>query len=320
VRVVQGRAALAEAAFRRPVVAIGVFDGVHRGHRHVLESLRAFADEADGEAVVVTFDAHPRALLDGRAPLPLISLAHRLRLLARSGVDAAVVLPFDAAMRDTPFDLFVAEVLVGRIGVRGLLFGYDTCFGRDGLGTFDTVAPLALRHGFAVRRAPPIAVGGRPVSASRIREALERGDLDGATELLGRPPALFGPVVAGDGRGRTLGFPTANVDLEGGSLPPAGVYQGVATLRGRRYAAVANVGTRPTFPDARPARPLLEVHVPGVDFAFYGEPFEVELVRKIRDERRFESREALVAQIQRDVASLGLPDAEPEAPDGAPST
>ncbi|MFO0931886.1 MAG: riboflavin biosynthesis protein RibF [Planctomycetota bacterium] len=312
-RVVTGRDALTQASFRRPVVAIGVFDGVHRGHRHVLESLRAFADEADGEAVVVTFDTHPRALLDGRAPRPLVSLAHRLLLLSRLGLDAVVVLPFDAAMRDTPFDAFVADVLVGRIGVRGLLFGYDTCFGRDGLGTFDTVAPLALRHGFAVRRAPPIAVGGRPISATRIREALERGDLEAAAELLGRPPTLYGPVVHGDGRGRTLGFPTANVDLEGESLPPAGVYQVVATLRGRRYAAVANIGTRPTFPDARPARPLLEVHVPGVDFAFYGEPLEVELVRKIRDEQRFPNRDALVAQIRRDVASLALPAADDPA-------
>jgi riboflavin kinase/FMN adenylyltransferase len=222
-----------------------------------------------------------------------------------AGINRRLSQAFDAAMRDTPFDAFVADVLVGRIGVRGLLFGYDTCFGRDGLGTFDTVAPLALRHGFAVRRAPPIAVGGRPISATRIREALERGDLEAAAELLGRPPTLYGPVVHGDGRGRTLGFPTANVDLEGESLPPAGVYQVVATLRGRRYAAVANIGTRPTFPDARPARPLLEVHVPGVDVDFYGEWLEVEWVRKLRDERRFPDRDALVAQIRRDVASLG---------------
>lgn len=307
----------ASAAFRRPVVALGVFDGVHRGHRHVLETLRAFADEADGEAVVVTFSTHPRAILAGAAPTSLISLEHRLLLLERLGVDAAVVLPFDEALRDTAFEAFVADVLVARVGVRGLLFGYDTTFGRDGLGTFDAVGPLALRHGFAVRRAPPITVGGRPVSATRVRAALEAGDLAGAAALLGRPASVYGRVVRGDGRGRTLGFPTANVDTEGACLPPAGVYQAVATLRGRRWAAVVNVGVRPTFPEARPARPLCEVHVPGLDAQFYGEWLEVEWVRKLRDERRFPDREALVAQLHRDVASLGGGPA-PSA-DGPPS-
>ena len=300
-----GLAGVSPAAFRRPVACIGVFDGVHRGHRHVLEHLRAFADREGGEAVVITFDTHPRAILAHQAPAPLLSLAHRLMLLERLGVDATVVLPFDEAMRDTTYERFVEDVLVRRIGVRGLLFGYNTNFGVGGLGTFATVAPLAARLGFVVEEAPPISVRGRPISATRIREAIERGDLGEAGELLGRPPALYGTVVRGDGRGRTLGYPTANVDLGGSLLPPAGVYQGVVSLRGQRFAAVANIGTRPTFPGAQPERPLLEIHVPGVDFEFYGEAIEFELIRKIRDERRFPSREALIDQIRLDVASLG---------------
>ena len=300
-----GLAGVEPAAFRRAVACIGVFDGVHRGHRHVLEHLRAFADREGGEAVVITFDTHPRAILAHEAPAPLLSLAHRLVLLERLGVDATVVLPFDEATRDTTYDRFVKDVLVRRIGIRGLLFGYNTNFGLGGLGTFATVAPLAPRLGFVIEEAPPISVRGRPISATRIREAIGRGDLAEAGELLGRPPALYGNVVRGDGRGRTLGFPTANVDLGGALLPPAGVYQGVASLRGQRFAAVANVGTRPTFPGAQLPRPLLEIHVPGIDFEFYGEPIELELVRKIRDEVRFPSREALIDQIRRDVASLG---------------
>lgn len=313
-RRVVGREALAAATFSRPVVAIGVFDGVHRGHRHVLEALRAFADEAGGESVVVTFDTHPRALLEGRAPRPLVPLAYRLLLLERLGVDSAVVLPFDEALRDTPHDTFVAEVLVGRIGVRGLLFGYDTTFGKGGLGTFDAVAPLALRHGFAVRRAPAITVQGLPVSAQRIRDAIEAGALELASALLGRPASVLGTVVEGDGRGRTLGFPTANVDVGDVCLPPCGVYQVVATVRGHRCAAVANLGVRPTFDDARPGvprpagsraeLPRLEVHVPGLASDLYGEAFEVEWVRKLRDERRFPTREALVEQIRRDVSTV----------------
>jgi riboflavin kinase/FMN adenylyltransferase len=298
-------AGLERAAFRGPAASIGVFDGVHRGHRHVLELLRAFADRLGGEAVVVTFDTHPRAVLEGAPPKPLLSLAHRLLLLERLGVDATVVLPFDAETQATTYERFVEDVLVARLGIRGLLFGYNTNFGRDGLGTARTVAPLAARFGFEVLEAPAITVHGRPVSATRIRAAVEAGDLATTEELLGRPHSLLGVVVRGDGRGRTLGFPTANLDVEGELLPPSGVYQVVVTLRGQRFAAVANVGTRPTFPGARPPRPLLEVHVPGVDFEFYGERLEVELVRKIRDERRFESREALIDQIRRDVASLG---------------
>jgi riboflavin kinase/FMN adenylyltransferase len=307
VRRLDGFGALVPSAFRRPVVAIGVFDGVHRGHRHVLEALRSFADEAGGDAVVVTFDTHPRAVLAGAAPRPLLSLAHRLVLLERLGVDAVVVLPFDEAVRDMPWERFLDEVLLRAVGARGLLFGYDTCFGRGGAGTYDTVRPWAEARGLEVRRAPAIAVRGEPVSARRIRAAVEAGDLAAAADLLGRPHALLGPVVRGDGRGRTLGFPTANLDLADEVLPPPGVYQVVATLRGQRYSAVANLGRRPTFPGAEPPRPLVEVHIPGVSFEFYGETLEVELVRKIRDERRFPDREALIAQIRRDVASLGTP-------------
>jgi riboflavin kinase/FMN adenylyltransferase len=318
VRRFEGLAELTPGTLRAPVVAIGVFDGVHRGHRHVVETLRAFADETDAEAVVVTFDLHPRAVLAGRAPTPLLSLAHRLVLLERLGVDAAVVLPFDEATREMPFERFVEDVLVARLRARGILFGFDTCFGRGGLGTYATVAPLAARLGVEVRRAPSIAVDGLPISSTRIREAIERGDLDAAAALLGRPPTVYGLVARGDGRGRTLGFPTANVDLAGECLPPPGVYQVVATLCGHRHVAIANLGVRPTFAGAPPAGPILEVHVPGLAGEFYGEPLEVEFVRKLRDERRFESRDALVEQIRRDVASLGLP--PPASPrEGAPS-
>jgi riboflavin kinase/FMN adenylyltransferase len=158
-----------------------------------------------------------------------------------------------------------------------------------------------------VREAPPITLHGQPISSSRIRDALSAGELATAAEMLGRAPALYGRVVRGDGRGRTLGFPTANVDPEGEILPPAGVYQVVVDLRGQRWVAVANVGRRPTFraEGGDRAEPVVEVHVPGVGFDFYGERLEVELVRKIRDERTFPDRDALVRQIREDVASLG---------------
>jgi riboflavin kinase/FMN adenylyltransferase len=305
VRRYAGRDALSPAHFRRPVATIGVFDGLHRGHLHVVEHLRAFADRVEGEAVVVTFDTHPMAVIAGAPPRQILSTEHRLVLLERLGVDATVLLPFDEETRRTPYDDFAREILVAGLGIRGLLFGYNSNFGYEGAGTPASLAPLAGEHGFEIVEAPAIQSEGRPISSSRIRDAIEGGAFAEAAAMLGRPHTLFGTVVAGEGRGRQLGFPTANVDLAGEIVPPSGVYQVVAEIGGERYAAVANLGTRPTFEDAAPAAPLLEVHVPNVDFDFYGEAIEVEFVRKIREERKFPSKEALVAQIRADVASLG---------------
>ncbi|MDF1701213.1 MAG: riboflavin biosynthesis protein RibF [Planctomycetota bacterium] len=304
-----GREALDPGAFQRPVATIGVFDGLHRGHAHVIEHLRAFADRVGGEAVVVTFDTHPMAVIAGAPPRHILSTEHRLVLLERLGLDAAVVLPFDEGMRQMPFDTFVSDILVAGLGMRGLLFGYNSNFGHRGAGTPATVAPQAAAHGFEIVEAPAIHLEGTPISSSRIRDAIERGAFAEAAAMLGRPHSVFGAVVRGDGRGRQLGFPTANIDLGGEITPPAGVYQVIVALRGQRRVAVANLGYRPTFGGGQggmPPEPILEVHIPGVDFEFYGEPVEVEFVRKIRDERAFPSKEALLDQIRADVASLGL--------------
>jgi len=303
-----GLSALQPSAFRTPVATIGVFDGLHRGHGHVVEHLGAFAERVGGEAVVVTFATHPLAVIAGAPPRHILSTEHRLVLLERMGVDAVVLLPFDDEIRTMDHERFTREVLVAGLGIRGLLFGYNSGFGHERGGTPATIAPLALDYGFEIVEAPPIQLDGRPISSSRIRDAIERGDFPVADQMLGRPHALFGTVVRGDGRGRQLGFPTANVDLGGEITPPPGVYQVVATLRGQRYAAVANLGYRPTFDGGRDGplkRPILEVHIPAVHFDFYDEPIEIEFVRKLRDERTFPSKEALLAQIRADVASLG---------------
>jgi riboflavin kinase/FMN adenylyltransferase len=300
-----GLTAVSPALFRRPVVTVGVFDGLHRGHRHVLEHLERFAVRLGGEAVVLTFETHPLAVIAGAPPRRILSTPHRLKLLERFGVDATVVLPFDASVRETTYERFTEEVLVGRLGIKGLLFGYNSNFGKDGKGTAATLAPLGKRFGFEVLEAPAIVQQAAPISSSRIRDAIESGDLAGAREMLGRPVALYGVVVKGDGRGRALGFPTANVDLEGEILPPRGVYEVLAEVRGRRWPAVANVGVRPTFHPEAGDTPVIEVHVPGLDGDLYGERIEIELVRRLREERRFPSKDALIAQIRADVASIG---------------
>lgn len=305
-RRLQGPEGLDPGQLRRPVVTVGVFDGMHRGHRHLIEHLTAMAERLDGEPVVMTFETHPRAVIEGAAPRSILSLPHRLLLMERLGVRAAVVLPFDAAMQRMRYEAFAREILVDRIGAVGLLFGYNGRIGHGGEGDAAGLTPLGEALGFQVEEAPPIALHGQPISSSRIRDAIERGDLREADEMLGRPAAVYGEVVPGDGRGRTIGFPTANVDPGGELMPPRGVYQVVATLRGERYLAVANIGHRPTFADpGATGVPILEVHIPGIEEPFYGEYLEVEIVRRLRDEQSFGSREALIRQIQADVDSLG---------------
>ena len=304
-RVHEGLAGLVPGLWRQPAVTVGVFDGLHRGHQHVLAHLGQLAARVGGEPVVITFATHPRAVIDRAAPRQILSVRHRLHLLSRLGIAGVVLLPFDDALRTMDHERFAEQVLVQGLRARALLFGYNGSFGHGGAGTARTLEPLGARHGFLVEEAPPVAEGERPISSSRIRDAIESGDLAGAGAMLGRPVALYGTVVRGDGRGRQLGFPTANVDLEGEILPPSGVYEVAVEVGGRRHRAVANIGTRPTFTHGQPGvRPSLEVHVPGLEADLYGQALEVELVRRLRGERRFPSREALVAQVRSDIAAV----------------
>ncbi len=299
---------LSPEAFRRPVVTIGVFDGMHRGHRHLIEGLRAMADRLDGEAVVLTFDTHPLAVIRGEAPRRILSVEHRLLLLERNEVDATVLLPFDETIRRMTHERFVEDLLVRRMGIRGLLFGYNSNFGYEGRGTPASVAPLGERFGFEVAEAPPITLQGHPISSSRIRDAIQSGDLEVAAEMLGRPVALYGIVVRGDGRGRTIGFPTANVSVPLPKLLPAeGVYAGWARLE--RHPAVAwpaaiALGSSPTFLPRADGR-RLEVHLIGFAGDLLGQELVVGFSRRLRGQRPFGSREELIEQIHADIAEVG---------------
>lgn len=303
-RTIQGVAGLVPDRFRRPVVTIGVFDGVHRGHRVVLARTREIAARLGGEVVVLTFHQHPRAVTEGRSPPLVTSLAHRLHLLAREGVDTTVVLRFDEGLREMPAPRFVEDVLVAGIGVRGAVVGHDTHFGHHRRGDFDLLSAMLAPRGVPVERVDPIRLAdGTVVSSSAIREAVARGDHAAAERLLGRPMALYGTVVRGDGRGRSVGFPTANLDLDGELAPGRGVYGGAVELDGRTWPAVLNVGVRPTF-DGGGGPDVVEVHVPGWSGDLYGSVLEVFLLGRIRDERRFPGVDELRAQIGRDVEVL----------------
>jgi riboflavin kinase/FMN adenylyltransferase len=303
--VVHGTDGVAPGRFRAPVVAIGVFDGVHRGHRQVLARAREIAAPLGGEVVVLTFDVHPRAVTIGVAPPLVTSLPHRLLLLEREGVDATIVLHFDEALRNLSAERFVDEILVARIGVRALVLGYDSHFGKDRRGDFELARRLLAPRGVPVERIEPVRLAdGRIVSSSSIRECVARNAVAESEELMGRPPALYGPVVKGDGRGRLLGYPTANLDLAGELRPPRGVYGASVEIGGRAWPAVVNIGGRPTFHPEGDAADTVEVHVIGFTGDLYGQALEVRIFGKLRDEQRFANADELKAQIARDVDAM----------------
>jgi len=281
-------------------VTWGVFDGVHRGHRHVLDALVAWARERRSPSVAVTFDRHPAEVLRG-VDVPLVCpLEERLARMGESGVDATLVLSFTRAFSENTAEAFVAELVVGRIGAKAILLGHDSHFGRNRAGDFDLLAALGRRLGVEVRACEPLLHSGRPLSSSLVREAVAAGRLDEAAAMLGRPFSLHGVVVAGDGRGRTIGVPTANLELRHKVRPPRGVYAVRVETGAGQWPGVANIGVRPTV--KQDGAEGVEVHLIGYPGdALYGREIEVQFVARLRDERKFADVGALTKQIQADV-------------------
>jgi riboflavin kinase/FMN adenylyltransferase len=304
VRTIYGTEGLDPERFRNPVVTLGVFDGIHRGHRAVLARTREMAARRNGEVVVLTFDVHPRKVTTGRPPPLITSLEHRLLLLAREGVDVTIVLQFDEALRQTAAEDFVQDVLLGGIGAVGVVLGHDSHFGLNRRGNVALVRRMLEPRDIPVEDTEPVTLtDGTVVSSSAIRAAVAAGDLEDAARLLGRPPALYGIVVRGDRRGRQLGFPTANLDMRHELRPGRGVYGGKTAIDGVTWPAVVNIGGRPTF-SPEEDEDTVEVHVLGYDGDLYGRALEVTLFDKLRDEARFDGPDALRDQITRDCLDL----------------
>jgi riboflavin kinase / FMN adenylyltransferase len=286
------------------VVAVGVFDGVHLGHQRLLHELLELSSALGGMPTVVTFANHPDQVLHGQAPPPLTSVPHRLRLLRRAGVARLVLLQFEPRLQQLSARAFAEQLLVGKLRTRGLLLGYDSALGKDREGTPQRFRELGQQLGFEVRIGAPFEVDGKPVSSTAIRAAILAGDLALAHRYLGRFPGTIGTVVHGDGRGRSLGAPTANLVLQPGALPPHGVYAVEAIVDGTVHRAVANLGVRPTF--AAPANtpePRLEVHLLDWHGDLYGRELEVTFRQRLRPEQRFASAAELQAQIAADVVA-----------------
>jgi riboflavin kinase/FMN adenylyltransferase len=300
-QVVQGVTTL-DRALNAPVVAIGNFDGVHRGHQHLFAAARRLA--AGGELVVLTFEPHPvRLLRPDLAPPLIVPLSRKLELIAAAGADVAVVEPFTPALAALTPEAFFETVLLRGLSATGVCVGYDFTFGRKRAGDTGRLAELCRAHGLRVEVVPAFSVEGMVCSSTKVREFVLEGRVEGAALLLGRDPEVEGEVARGAARGKKLGFPTANLRPAGELVPKNGVYAGWAELPGEpgRWGAAINVGTNPTF--SGNDNISVEAHLLDAKLDLYGRRLRVGFTRRLREERRFPSVEALVEQIASDVAA-----------------
>ncbi len=290
-------------ARRRPILlALGFFDGVHRGHQKVIRRTMTASRQGLGEPWVLTFDPHPRKVLTPTsAPALLTSTPHKLRLLQSLGAIGCVVIPFTPAYARQEPEAFIAALTRSIPALSHIFVGQNWTFGRHGHGHATLLNRLAGNYGFQVIIIPPVCWRGQPVSSTRIRGAVTAGRLADAARMLGRPFSVLGTVIPGRQIGQTLGIPTANLDSRNEIHPPDGVYIVMAVINGKQSPGVANLGTRPTFRQHGQDSPVLELHILDRRRNLYGETVEIFFLKRLRAERKFASRAALQTQIMRDI-------------------
>jgi riboflavin kinase/FMN adenylyltransferase len=287
------------ASVRGGALAIGNFDGVHWGHAALVDELRRQADAVGGPAVVQTFDPHPLKLLRPERFLPVLTdLADRAELLLACGADHVLILRTTPSILSLAAADYFRHLVVGGLACRAVVEGMDFHFGRNREGNVETLADLCRSAEIGLTLVPPLVRDGVPVSSSRVRNALVRGDVRAANDLLGRPYRLRGRVGTGQRRGQNLGFPTANLEDTVSVVPAEGVYAVRAHRQGQSWPAAANIGPNPTFgEDAR----KVEVHLIGFQGNLYGQPLAVDFLERLRDTQKFASVDALVSQLRVDV-------------------
>jgi riboflavin kinase/FMN adenylyltransferase len=290
------------ARWKQPVLALGNFDGLHRGHRKILDRVRRVAEERGATPVVMTFDPHPpRVVRPDKAPPLLMTKSQKLAAIAEAGIHGAAIVRFTAELSRWDPEMFVRTVLVDWLRVSEVWVGANFLFGHDRAGNFSLLRTLGTRYAFRAEKIDPVRYKDFVVSSTRIRRLIAEGRVDEAGALLGHHYQLDGTVMAGDQRGRTIGFPTANLCTENELLPPHGVYATIAQLGDVARPAVTNVGTRPTVDDS--GRTVVETHLLGFDGDLYGARMRLGFVRRLRDERAFGSIDLLRAQIAADCES-----------------
>ncbi len=287
------------AHWQQPVLAVGNFDGVHRGHLKILERVVRAAAERDGTPVVLAFDPHPTHVVrPDKAPPLLMTTAQKMEALARAGMRGAAIVRFTPDVAAWEPETFVRLVLVEWLRVSEVWVGANFLFGHDRAGNYSLLRLLGSRHGFRSEKIDPVRYKDFVVSSTRVRRLIAEGRVDEAATLLGHHYFLDGIVVHGLQRGRILGFPTANLETENELIPPDGVYATLVTLDGVVFPSVTNIGIRPTFHET-PAR-VIETHLLDVDRDLYGARMRLSFVQRVRDERTFDGIEALKGQINAD--------------------
>jgi len=285
-----------------PVIAIGNFDGVHIGHQKIIETVTARAREIGGTSILMTFDPHPLTILRpaGRPP-QILPMSEKIRMLGTLGLDMMLIVPFTREFASITAESFIEDILSRRLRAREVFVGTNFHFGRGGVGDFDLLRTEGERHGIEARRVPVVLYDDQPVSSTRIRENISRGAVDRAAAMLGREYAIRGLVVHGRGRGAGLGFSTANLSTDNELIPALGVYVTRVEVGGERHVSVTNIGERPTFGEGER---VVETHL--LDYAgpeLYGRTMRLAFCAHLRAERKFESGQALAAQIKKDVAA-----------------
>ena len=288
------------ARWTQPVLALGNFDGLHRGHIKIIERVRRVAAERGGTSLVLTFDPHPpRIVRPDKAPPLLMTLEQKLEALGKAGIQGVAIVTFTHDLSRWEPETFVKTVLVDWLRVAEVWVGADFLFGRDRSGNFSLLRALGGQHGFRVEKIDPVRYKEFVVSSTRIRRLVAEGRVDEASALLGHHFYIDGTVVRGAGRGRELGVPTANIETKNDLVPPHGVYATTVTVDGVVHPSVTNIGLRPTF--TNDAKTTIETHILGVNDDIYGEDIRLGFVQRLRDERKFPDVDALKAQIDADV-------------------
>jgi riboflavin kinase / FMN adenylyltransferase len=292
---------LEEVNLQNSWLTVGVFDGVHRGHQEIIENLTTGAHANGAPAVVLTFDPHPASVLSGHEIKCLTLPDERADLLAALGVDVVVTEPFTRELSTVTAYNFMLR-LKRQLGFQHLLIGYDFALGKGREGNATRLTEIGLELGYSVKVVSALSDESGVISSTEIRKLIEVGNVTEATRLLGHPYSLHGPVIHGDGRGRTLNVPTANISYSHNKMIPAkGIYACWAYLNNKKYRAAINIGTNPTFtPDKQ--SPNVEAHLLDFRREIYGEDLKLEFVARLRDELRFDSIDVLVEQIWKDVA------------------
>jgi riboflavin kinase/FMN adenylyltransferase len=292
-------------SFWNPVATLGNFDGVHLGHQDILKRVREEALKIHGEGVVITFEPHPLKVLAPEKFLPLLTpFREKMMLIEKSGIGTVLCVDFSLGFSEISPSEFIKSVLVEKVKAKKVIIGYNYHFGKGQKGDVQTLKDAARVFGFEVEVVEPFRIGQTIVSSSRIRDLIQRGEVDGASRLLGRDYCMIGKVVEGAKRGQTLGFPTANLNIPDELYPKPGVYAVKVEWRQQCLDGLANVGTNPTFLSGQGGKdkPIsLEVHILNFSRNIYGEEIQVNFVRRIRDEVRFETSQLLIEQIKKDI-------------------